>query len=76
MFCRLLSIVFAVAGIGLLAGGGYLALQPEVVEPGLIVEEPERILNGVVPHREQVIDFRVHNRTSRTLRVLGTTPVC
>jgi len=47
----------------------YLQLQPPM--PALVVDEPEQILPGTIVGREYVIDFHVHNRGSRMLRVVG-----
>ncbi len=42
-------------------------------EPGLIVEEPDRVLEGVpaVRGKKHPIEYRVINRTRQTLRVVG-----
>jgi hypothetical protein len=37
----------------------------------VVVDEPNRVFNDLVPLRHYDVDFRVHNQTNRTLRVVG-----
>lgn len=63
--------VLLFGGLGL--AGGWYFLAEHGPESGLVVEEPNRVL-GDVPSgkdREHPIEYRVHNRTRRTLRVVG-----
>ncbi len=48
---------------------GYFRSQAPELE--LVVDEPEQTLPELIVDREYVIDFRLHNRGSRTLRVVG-----
>ena len=37
----------------------------------VVIDEPNRVLNDLVPLRDYDVDFRVHNQTGRTLRIVG-----
>lgn len=71
MFFRLISRFFVLAALGAILCAGYLYFQPSTEEPGLVVEGPERILKDLVPGRDYEVEFRVHNRSNRTVRVVG-----
>jgi hypothetical protein len=51
---------------------GYLFYRSRDEGRALVVEEPEVILNDVTLGREYDLGYRLCNRTSRTLRVVGT----
>jgi hypothetical protein len=71
MVYRMMSALFAVAALTAFLWAGYLYLRARAQERGLMVEEPDRVFNDLVPGREYEIEFRVHNRTSQTLRIVG-----
>lgn len=62
--------------VGAAALGGcfcavYLFLWLLVGRTSVLVDEPNRVLNDLVPLRDYDVDFRVHNQTGRTLRIVG-----
>ena len=70
--------MFRTAVIGALAAalgvaGWWLVVGHPDPEPGLIVEDPDRVLTDVPAGRERKhpVEYRVVNRTRRTLRVVG-----
>jgi hypothetical protein len=73
---RILAVIFGLSALCALLYAGRLWLGPWAEEPGLVVEEPARVLDGLVPEREYVIEFRVQNQTGRALRVIGAPPFC
>jgi hypothetical protein len=61
---------------GLLAAVGIscatvLFLRSMAAESGVIVEEPNRILNDLTPKRDYDIAFRVRNRSAGSSRIVG-----
>lgn len=63
-------LCLALFGVFMLASV-YGYLHPPPYEAELIVDEPEQTLSELIADREYVIDFRLHNRSNRTLRVVG-----
>ncbi len=71
MVSRILSLLFVMVALAAFLCAAYLYLWPPIEEPGLVVEEPDRVCSDLVPGRVEEIEFRVHNRTGQTLRVIG-----
>ena len=71
MVSRTLPVLFVMVALGAFLCAAYLYLWPPVEEPGLVVEEPDRIYSDLIPGRVREIEFRIHNRTGRTWRVVG-----
>lgn len=76
MVYRLCSSVFCIGALAafLFAACLYLHLPGE--GRGLAVDQSNRVLHGLVAERDYEIEFRVHNRTERPLRVVGAPPFC
>jgi hypothetical protein len=70
MFYRLLTMLFAASALTAAVAAGYAYFRP-VDGPGLVVEQPERVLTDMVVGHEYDLDFRVVNRTNQSLQVLG-----
>jgi len=71
MVSRTLSMLFVVVALGSFLCAAYLYFRPPIEEPGLVVEEPARVYTDLAPGPMHEIEFRVHNRTRQTLRVVG-----
>ncbi len=71
MVSRTLSVFFLTLALGASLGASYLYFRPPIAEPGLVVEEPARVYSDLAAGHVHEIEFRVHNRTSQTLRVVG-----
>ena len=74
---RFLSWLLGLLGLFGLLCAAYLYLQPpspalSIQRPGLVIEEGERICNDVIVGRVYDIEFRFHNQTARTRRIIGT----
>jgi uncharacterized protein (DUF58 family) len=70
MMSRVLSLVFFVAGLALL-GVAVIEYVDRVYSPGVTVDEPEREITDCEAGSTHTITFRIHNPTSRTVRVVG-----
>jgi hypothetical protein len=70
MSARILSTVFSIATLIALLTAAYLYFVCSE-ETGFLVEEPERVLEGLSPEVDYEISFRVQNRTGRQVRVVG-----
>jgi len=71
MVSRTLSVLFVMVALGAFLCAAYLYFRPPIEEPGLVVEEPARVCSDLVAGPVHEIEFRVHNRTRQTLRVVG-----
>jgi hypothetical protein len=70
--CVKISVQRALIPLGLaLLALGVRALIEDFVDPGVVVENPYLELQEEWPGREKVVGFVVHNRTHRSLRVIG-----
>jgi hypothetical protein len=67
---RRLSILFAIAAVGLLGSGLYLALKPAPDRSELVVEDQDRNF-GEVPVGESILAFRIANPSDRAGRIIG-----
>jgi hypothetical protein len=68
---RILTRLFGLAAAVGIVCAIYHFLRSGAGEPEVIVEEPNRILNDLILEHDYDIAFRVHNRTERTLRIVG-----
>lgn len=75
MAYRTMSNLFGIASLGAVLAAGYLYLRPPAEGPALVVQEPDRVLHDALPGEVYEVEFRVQNRTGRTLRVVGA-PSC
>lgn len=66
-----LSCLLLFVSLACLLMAGFVYVRPPGSEAGLVVERPSRVVEGLAPGREYDIEFRIHNRTGRTLRVVG-----
>ena len=71
MATRILSLLIGVVGLGAILCSAYLYYSPPTEGPELVLEDPDQVFNDVVPGRVYEIEFRIHNRTGQTRRVLG-----
>lgn len=63
-------------GIVLIAASGFLSLAVPVLGPEVVVDQPQRLLNDITPGQEYDLECMVHNRTGRSMRILGSTSAC
>jgi hypothetical protein len=71
MASRVLSVLLVMMALGAFLCAVYLYVRPPAEEPALVVEEPARVYNDLVAGHSREIEFRIHNRTGQTLRVVG-----
>lgn len=69
---RLCSIMVMGAGFAFLALTGFFYLGSCRSLPGLIVEEPHRVLTDLPPGATQDVEFCIQNRSDGPLRIVGT----
>jgi hypothetical protein len=73
---RMASIVCGLLALGLLGYGGYRwAFDRDVPDPppgeALVVDEPERDLGPLPREGEATVRFRLRNRSSQPVQVVG-----
>lgn len=71
MFYRVVSGLFGITAAGAFIAAGYLYFEPPREASHFVVEEPERVLENLVPGQQYDVNFVVRNQTGRPLRVLG-----
>lgn len=71
MASRILSLLLAVVGLGAILCSAYLYFRPPADDSELVLEEPDQFFSDLVSGRVHEIEFRIRNRTGRSLRVLG-----
>ena len=74
---RLASIVFALLAVGLLGYAGYRYFSDEPEPPpgqALVVHEPARDVGAHPCDAAVPVRFRITNRSSQPVRVLGLVP--
>jgi len=71
MIYRILSGLFSAAAFGIFFCLIVFSFVPSNAEPGLMVEQPNRVFNTLVAGRDYDVAFRIHNRSRRTLRIVG-----
>jgi hypothetical protein len=76
MTWRFLTWVAGVLALGCASASAYFFIWPPTEEPGLVALDPDQHLGPQPPGRELTVNFRVENRTGRTLRVVGGPPFC
>lgn len=64
--------LFIGIGLGSLALAALLYVCPWGESPGLVIAEPNRVVEGLLPGESRAVAFRIENRTSRPRRVVGT----
>lgn len=64
---RKLSYFFLISSVAVFAATAYFYFR----ETGLVVQEPERVLTGIVAGKTYEIDFPIHNPTAREKSVFG-----
>lgn len=70
-YSRLLSHIFVLAAIAAILCAIYLFLRSGALEPQVMVEEPNRVLNDLILGRDYDVSFRIHNRTDRAAHIVG-----
>jgi hypothetical protein len=73
MASRILTWVLGGCGVGLISLAALLYFQPLQQSHGLTVEQANVVLQNVLPGSSHDVAFRMQNRTSRPLRVVGAT---
>jgi hypothetical protein len=68
---RRLSVLLIFAALTCFIAGGYLCFRGLSEKKRLVVDAPARVLNGLVAGGEYELEFRVRNRTSSVLRLVG-----
>jgi hypothetical protein len=71
MVSRVVFLLLGIIALGAFLCAAYFYLCPSVEEPGIIVEEPDRVYDHLVLGRDYEIEFLVHNRTGQTMRIIG-----
>jgi hypothetical protein len=68
------AICIGITGMGVscLVLAGFMFFSGGQNQPGLVVEDSERVINDLVPGSSRVIDFQILNRTGAPLRIVGT----
>ncbi len=69
---RILARLFGLAAVVGLVSAICLYFWSPDGESGAIVDDPNCILNDVVPNRNYDVDFHIRNPTGQVLRVVGT----
>ncbi len=68
---RVSHLAFVGMGVGFLVVAAVLYFGSEPEGPGLVVEEPYRVVDDLVVGASQDVDFCIKNRTDRPLRIVG-----
>lgn len=73
MHSRLWAVGFLLCGLVLLGTAAWQYFGPED-GPGLIVDEPERVISGCSIGQTSTVTFAFHNRARHPVQIVGLAP--
>jgi hypothetical protein len=68
---RAVFLAFTGLGAGCLVLAGLLFFSAWQPSASLVVDEPHRIIDDLLPGSSRNVDFEIQNRTGRPLRIVG-----
>src|SRR6266436_4094169 len=64
MVSRIPSLLLVLVALGAFLCAVYLYLRPPIEQPGLVVEEPDRVYSDLIPGRAHAMDVPGHSSVS------------
>lgn len=74
MICRILSGLFMAVSIAALICACYLYWTVAPSQPALIIDDPDRMIAGLVVGQESEVQFHIHNPSRQRRRIVGGDP--